>query len=238
MKKIAIVGSSGGNLYSQGGNNPQKLLGEVMTQAKAADFEVAYVQFVAATTSLDNIKEDSIVSLYTLDSNGDLTLSEQGELSTVNLTVKTLDENLAEQIENEEIDGLVVISADPKANNKVSAEAAKNKQIPVAGSGGSAMAEYEQMGCNVVSSTGTTGTTDRTRAVAYISALAKAHGHKYRAVLTSSANSSDQSTTVTQRINIRGIMFTAMPAFIAMAIMIALGQIESLNSWIVSVTGN
>lgn len=238
MKKIAIVGSSGGNLYSQGGNNPKKLLGEVLTQAKAADFEVASVQFVAATTSLDNIKEDSFVSLYTLDSNGDLTLSEQGELSEINETVKTLDANLAEQIESEDIEGLVVISADPKENNLVSAEAAKKTQIPVAGSGGSAMAVYEQMGCNVISSTGTTGTTDRTRAVAYISALAKAYNRKYRAVLTSSANASTGPTTISQRINVRGIMFAAMPAFIAMAIMIALGQIESLNSWLVEVTGN
>ncbi|HHU53578.1 MAG TPA: PTS sugar transporter [Clostridiaceae bacterium] len=238
MKKIAIVGSSGGNLYSQGGNNPQKLLGEVLTQAKAADFEVAFVEFVAATTSLDNIKEDSIVSLYTLDSNGELILYEQGELSAINETVKELDANLAEQIVAQEIEGLVVISADPKSNNQASAEAAKNAQIPVAGSGGSAMGVYEQMGCNVVSSTGTTGTTDRTRAVAYISALAKAHDHKYRAVLTSSASASAESTTVWQRINVRGIMFAALPAFIAMAIMIALGQIGSLNSWIVSVTGN
>lgn len=48
MKKIAIIGSSGGNLYNLGGAEPEKLLQEIYQQCEAAGVNVAAVQFIAA----------------------------------------------------------------------------------------------------------------------------------------------------------------------------------------------
>ena len=36
MKRLAILGSSGGNLYNQGGNDPKKMMSEIFTQADSA----------------------------------------------------------------------------------------------------------------------------------------------------------------------------------------------------------
>ncbi|HGB5170345.1 TPA: hypothetical protein ACIVMO_004402 [Salmonella enterica subsp. salamae serovar 42:g,t:-] len=43
MKKIAIIGSSGGNLYNLGGAEPEKLLQEIYQQCEAAGVNVAAV---------------------------------------------------------------------------------------------------------------------------------------------------------------------------------------------------
>ena len=34
MKKLAVIGSSGGNLYNQGGNDPAKMMREIFVQAE------------------------------------------------------------------------------------------------------------------------------------------------------------------------------------------------------------
>ncbi|WP_368658079.1 hypothetical protein AB3Z07_24810 [Metabacillus halosaccharovorans] len=47
-KKVAILGSSGGNLYSLGGKDPEKLLGELLLQLEAAGMECGSLQFIAA----------------------------------------------------------------------------------------------------------------------------------------------------------------------------------------------
>jgi len=66
MKKIAIIGSSGGNLYNLGGSFPEKLLAEISVQCDAAGFEVAAVQFIAAEASMDGVKLTTPASLYSL----------------------------------------------------------------------------------------------------------------------------------------------------------------------------
>ena len=45
---IAVLGSSGGNLRSHGGDDPARLLGDVRRQIEAAGWELGAVQFVAA----------------------------------------------------------------------------------------------------------------------------------------------------------------------------------------------
>ena len=46
MKKIAVIGSSGGNFRTQGGADPQKMMAEIFAQAKAAGIEVSAIQFI------------------------------------------------------------------------------------------------------------------------------------------------------------------------------------------------
>ena len=43
-KQIAFIGSSGGNLYKQGGNDIAGMMKEILAQTKAADMEIAFVQ--------------------------------------------------------------------------------------------------------------------------------------------------------------------------------------------------
>ena len=54
-KKIAFIGSSGGNLYKQGGNNLPAMMKEICGQTTAADMEITFVQYVLASGSLDNV---------------------------------------------------------------------------------------------------------------------------------------------------------------------------------------
>ena len=42
-KKIAFIGSSGGNLYKQGGNNLPAMMKEICGQTKAADMEITFL---------------------------------------------------------------------------------------------------------------------------------------------------------------------------------------------------
>lgn len=235
-KRIAIIGSSGGNLYSQGGNNPQGLLKEIFVQAESTNIEVGFVQFIAASTSMDNISEDAKACLYTLEG-GSLIPSDSIALREVNVLAKNMDKRLADEINAGNIDGIVVMSADPKNINVASFAAAAEKKIPIAGTGGTSMGIIQNMGCNVVSASGTTGTTNRTRAVAYISSLAKYFGLKYRPVIGSSGKGSETAGSPWKRINFRGIMMSAMPGFIAMALLLALGKIPGVDGFILNLTG-
>lgn len=229
MKRIAIIGSSGGNLYMQGGNDPQALLREIFTQASSAGVEVGFVEFIGASRSMDNIPQDTPARLYTLDEKGTVTAGEEKPLSVVNQEAKDVDQKLAEKIAAGEIDGIVLMSCDPKGINQTSLTAAAVKKLPCVGTGGTSMGHCQKMGCNVISASGTTGTTNRTRAVAFLSALAKEWGIKYSPIIGSSAGAKAQEGNIWKRINFRGIMMASLPGFIAMALTLALSKIPGLS---------
>ena len=48
MKKIAIIGSSGGNLYNLGGKEPIKLLSEIKLQTDSTDISIYDILFIGA----------------------------------------------------------------------------------------------------------------------------------------------------------------------------------------------
>ena len=89
------------------------------------------------------------------------------------------------------------------------------------------------MGLNVVSASGTTGSTNRTRAVSYTAGLAKYWGLRYKPAIGSTREAVSEENPI-KRINFRGIMVTSLPAFIAMAITIAMSRIPGLDSLIPS----
>lgn len=229
MKKLAVIGSSGGNLYAQGGNNPPVMFKEIFTQVSSAHMELAFVEFIGALQSMDNIPQDAKARLYTLE-NGQLAAGEEKTLAQVNEDARKLDEKLAALINAGEIDGVITMSADPKGINALSIQAAADKQIPVVGTGGTSMANTQKLGAKVISASGTTGTTNRTRAVAFVSALAKEWSIKYMPVIGSSGSGAAVEGSVWKRINFRGIMMAALPGFIAMALTLALSKIPGLGS--------
>lgn len=228
LKKIAIIGSSGGNLYMQGGNDPQALLKEIFTQAASAGVEIGFVEFIGASRSMDNIPQDAPAQIYTLGQNGTVIAGERKPLSEVNVDANQIDAQLAHQIGAGEIHGLVMMSCDPNGINAASLAAAAQAKIPCVGTGGTSMAAAQKLGCNVISASGTTGTTNRTRAVAFISALSKEWNLKYRPVIGKSAAGSVEGGNVWKRINFRGIMMASLPGFISMALVLALSKIPGL----------
>lgn len=229
MKRIAIVGSSGGNLYMQGGNNPQALLKEIFTQASSAGIEVGFVEFIGASRSMDNIPADAPAALYSLGTDGSVIAGGRKPLNQVNEEAAVLDEQLAQLIKDGSIDGVVLMSCDPTGINKASLAAAAEKQLPCVGTGGTSMGHCQKMGCKVISASGTTGTTNRTRAVAFISALAKEWKIKYTPIIGSSAGAKALEGNIWKRINFRGIMMASLPGFIAMALTLALSKIPGLE---------
>ena len=225
-KKIAFIGSSGGNLYKQGGNDLPAMMKELCGQTKAADMEIVFVQYVLASGSLDNVGPDSPATLFTWDGK-EVQPVFQGTLCEVDAEAAKVDAQLAKKINDGEIDGVMFVSASPDGANRQTMEACARAKIPMAGTGGSGVALTQNMGCNVLSASGTTGTTNRTRAVAFTTALAKYWNIKYMPVIgnTGENAAAKNQGNIWKRINFRGIMMTSLPAFIAMALCLACSKI-------------
>ncbi len=228
MKHLAVVGSSGGNLYTQGGNDPKKMLEEIFAQAGSADIEISYIQFIGTNMSMDNISKDAEADLWTLEEGGAV-CSARGTLEEINQKAAETDEELAQLILNGAVDGIMLLSCDPAGANKKALTAAAEKKLPVAGTGGTSMAAVQAMGCRVIAASGTTGTTNRTRAISAMSVFAKEWKLKYSPVIGSSQGAGMQDANIWKRINIRGIMMASMPAFIAMALCLAMSKIPGLS---------
>lgn len=230
MKKIAILGSSGGNLYNLGGKEPLKLLGEIITQANSASIEVEDIVFVGAFSTLDKVNDNSEGRLFTFES-GEIIATERMLLKEINELAEIRDAIVAEKILNNEIDGLVLVSSDPENVNKKTVEAAAKMKTPIVGTGGTSMANVQSKGGNVIAVSGTTGTTNRTRAISAISTLSKNFGLKYRPIIgTAGPKDSPEQGTIRDRISLRGIMMSSLPGFIAMAILLALSKIPIFDS--------
>lgn len=229
MKRLAIVGSSGGNLYNQGGSDPKGMIKEIFVQAESAGIEIGYIQFIGTTGSMDNISMDAKARMYTLASGNEISASEEMKLSEINKLSEANDNELAELIKAGSIDGMMLMSCDPKGANKEAIKAAAQMQIPIAGTGGTSIAMTQSLGCKVIAASGTTGTTNRTRAVSAIASFAKEWKLKYSPVIGSSNGGQVQQGNIWKRISFRGIMMASMPGFIAMALCLAMSKIPGLS---------
>lgn len=233
-RQIAIIGSSGGNLYNLGGKDPRKLLDEILMQMESAGLSCGALQFIAAQVSMDAAKDTTPAALYSWSSSqGEPIIVAEGTLQQVNQAAERLDREIAEQIELGEIDGIIVMSADPEGSNRHAIEAAAKFRLPVTGTGGTSMAIIQTKGAHVIAASGTTGTTNRTRAVTFVTSLSKHWRLTYRPVIgNASANihAVSGSSSPWRRINIRGIMMASLPGFIGMALILAVSKIPGLSS--------
>ncbi len=225
-KTVAVLGSSGGNLYSQGGNDPKRMFSEIFTQTRSAGMDIACVLFISTDKSMDGIAMDAKARLYTLSGEA-VEPGEEKTLAEVNQDAKRLDSELAAKIDAGEIDGLIVMSCDPAGVNQEAIAAAARKQLPVVGTGGTSIANAQKLGARVISASGTTGTTNRTRAVAFVSALASEWNLKYMPIIGAAAASA-AGDNIWKRINFRGMMMASLPGFIAMALCLALSKVPFL----------
>ncbi|QNK86829.1 PTS sugar transporter [Sporosarcina sp. resist] len=230
MKNIAILGSSGGNLYNLGGKYPDKLIIDILKQCDTAGINVSAIQFVGAEVSMDAAKNNTKASLYTLEE-GKPKIIYNGSLKDTNQEATKMDLEIARQIRNGGIDGLILMSIDSENANKNAINAAVEMKIPIVGTGGTAMANVSSKGANVISTSGTTGTTNRTRAISFVFSLSKHWGIKFHPTFgKSNENYNEQAGgNPLRRINIRGIMISSIPAFISMALILALSKIPILS---------
>ena len=93
-KVVAILGSSGGNLYNLGGKDPRTLLGEMILQISHAGIEVGAIQFIAAETSMDHVKPTTHASLWVWDGAAP-SIVFQGTLEEVNQRAAEEDKKIA-----------------------------------------------------------------------------------------------------------------------------------------------
>jgi len=93
------------------------------------------------------------------------------------------------------------------------------------------MALTSAKGANVLAVSGTTGTTNRTRAVTFVTTLCQHWGLTYRPIIGATADATSGRTgegSPWRRISIRGIMLASLPGFIAMALLLSLSKIPAL----------
>lgn len=230
MKKIIIIGSSGGNLFNLGGAEPDKLLNEIYVQTESAGIDISGVQFIAASESMDKAKPTTKASLYSLKNQRRPEPILNGELQQINKEAQIIDKQLSEAIYDENVDGVIIMSGDVDGSNQLVVNAAVEKKLPIVGTGGTAMALLAAKGANIIATSGTTGTTNRTRAITFITSLAKYWNIKYKPILGTSENNQESNKPLIKRINIRSIMIPALPGFIAMAIVLALSRIPGMES--------
>ncbi|MFT8362192.1 MAG: hypothetical protein ABF608_03365 [Sporolactobacillus sp.] len=219
MKKLALIGSSGGNFYRLGGNAPEEMLRTLLRTMAVADFEWQDALFVAADRSFDQkTNDDARASLYILEE-GHLKHIGQGTIQDINQRAAQYDVEIAERIDAGDIDGLVAISSDPQGINKHAVAAAARKAIPIVGTGGTSMAAIQQAGGNVITISGTTGTSVETRSLSFLYAFRRFwHIQK-----VSSRFRFAMPRTGT------GVMTAALPAFIALTVAASLNQITWLR---------
>ena len=96
-RKIAILGSSGGNLYTLGGKDPKSLLGETVKQVKAAGMEIGAIQFIGAEASMDFVKPTTKAHLWTWDGE-EFGIVFSGTLEEVNQAALEEDKKVAQLI--------------------------------------------------------------------------------------------------------------------------------------------
>ena len=228
-RSVAIIGSSGGNLRSQGGDDPAGLLSEIIRQLSTAGLTVAAVQFVAAASSMESAAGSTPAALWVLDEQLRPEVAMDGTLEQINAAARQADAALAAQVAAGEIDGLVLVSCDPGDTNSKAITAAAAAGLPAVGTGGTSIAGAQAAGLSVVAASGTTGSTNRTRAVSYASGLARHWKLKYLPSLGSAEPGAGTTESPWRRISIRGIMVPAIPAFIAMALVLAISKIPGLD---------
>ncbi|WP_080831704.1 hypothetical protein [Cohnella massiliensis] len=221
MKKVAIIGSSGGNLFHSGGGDPARLLGEIAEQCRSADIAVEAALFIAASGSMDYRGAASArAELYEWDGGSRaFRRAMEGSLGEANRQAAIADAEIAGRIEEGRIDGLILMSCDPLGVNRASVEAAVRRKLPIVGTGGTSMGRIKAMGANVVSLSGTTGTTNLTRAVSFVIALSRHWKLPYRMA----------GTKTLGQARISGVLSSAMPAFIAVLLLMSAARLPALS---------
>ena len=219
MKRVVLLGSSGGNLHRLGGADPAQLLQCVHKELVEAGIELTAACFVCADASLDAVvSETDTGSLWQLR-DGVPQPVETGRLTDINARAQHEDAAIAELITSGEVDGVILVSADPHGTNSASVAAAAARRLPAVGSGGSSVAAAEALGVRFVSASGTTGTTNHTRAISYASGFAREWKLRYQPMGLPATPGAWW-----RRYDPRPVLVDALPAILALAVGVGIAQ--------------
>lgn len=151
MRRIAIIGNIYGNLYNLYKKEPLDLLWELEAQIKSSNMEISSIEFIKATSSINNIFNSSKGNIFLWDFDEKVIVKQKTKLlEELHSESMEVDKLIGRKIRNEEINGLILINSDPIGINMYSIEAAIEKNIPIIGTGDTSMAIISTMGENVI----------------------------------------------------------------------------------------
>ena len=154
MKRIAVIGSSGGGVAGISSIEIVDFLRQALRGINGTEVAITQVQFIACSRGfdegVDNIKGSNsklfsiskIINDQSSKSSAVICLQE-GPVVTINKLAEKLDEEISAEILNGNVDAIISISCDPglggKGVNKRTIDAAILKRIPIVGTGGTSI---------------------------------------------------------------------------------------------------
>lgn len=227
IKNVVLVGSSGGGAATLGHADVDCLRASISQQlahigeSAGSKVHLSAVMFVACDRPLDFAKESTPSRLWVLGSDSRLRVHFEGGLAEVNVQARRLDAEIAAQIRNAEVDGVIAISSNPLGINKETLTAAGALQLPVVGTGGSSLSVAAcELGCRLIgNSGGSVATTPQSKAIGVAAAFAS----EWRLTYTPGS--------VATVASVHSVLDGCLPAFLAgSCAATAVGKLESLSS--------
>lgn len=155
MKRIAVIGSSGGGVAGFSSVEIVDFLRQALQGVNGTEVAITQVQFIACNRGFDegieNIKGSNskifaiskIIDDHSSSKSSGVICLHEGPVSKVNKLAEKLDEEISSEILHGNIDAIVSISCDPglvgKGVNKRTIDAAILKRIPIVGTGGTSI---------------------------------------------------------------------------------------------------
>ena len=188
------------------------------------------MQYILASSSLDTAGPDSPARLFTWK-DGELHLEKEGTLSQINEAALEVDARIAQMVREGQIDGVMFVSAEPERVNHLTFQAAIEASSPWPAPAAAPWQRCRAWAEESSPPPAPQGPPAAQGAVAFTTAFAREWGVRYRPVIgkTGAQAAENLQTNIWKRINFRGIMMTSLPAFIAMALCLAISRIPVLS---------
>lgn len=181
QKRVVLIGSSGGGTATLGHNNTSDFVKLITYHLNCIGGEPSRVNlhtvlFVSLDdgAGFDSVSGEENATLLFVRDGGSKQATYHDTLDKINEMVKEFEANIAKDIEEGNVNGLISVSCKPSLFSHTLQAAAK-RNVPVTGTGGSslAMATTEFKLRLVGNSGGSVGTTPETKAISFASALSK-----------------------------------------------------------------
>lgn len=216
MKRVALIGSSGGGTATLGHTDPVAFLRAVDHQLTLVEGHARLVAalFVALDggKGMDGANDRSPARLFQLQETKDDDFRYEvialGTLAEINVKCEERQQSLiAKAIREKRIDGLICVSCHVRIFRETLLEAAARDEFPVTGSGGTSLAQVAIFGIKLAGNAGgSVATTSSTKAVSYAHALATAWDKSYQPWKRNSAQASNSPSWTS-------VLNSSLPAF-------------------------
>eukprot|EP00977_Amphora_coffeiformis_P010357 scaffold2418_cov175-Amphora_coffeaeformis.AAC.13 len=218
MKRVALIGSSGGGTATLGHTCPVSFLRAIDAQLTLVEGKarLAMALFVALDggKGMDGVDDQSSARLFQLQLVDEKEVRNEvialGPLGSINQKCAEIQRQvIAREIREHRIDALICVSCHVGIfRETLQAAAQRGDQFPVTGSGGTSVARIGSLyGISLINPGGSVATTTETKAVSYTHGIAKAWGRSYEPWKTHLTESSQSKPSLTSVLN------SCLPAF-------------------------